>query len=423
MAEKLKAMRGTHDILPEEARIWRRVEGAFADISRRYGYDEIRVPIFEATELFERGTGFSTDVVQKEMYTFLDKKGRRLSLRPEATPSVVRAFLEHNLGRRAGVSKFFYMGPMFRYDRPGAGRYRQFHQVGVEVIGTASPSADAEVIIILLDFLKEVGLANLGLRLNTLGCRACRIKYSGVLRDFLKDKLADLCADCRERYGRNPLRVLDCKNAACKVIIERAPEIEALLCEECVANFEKVQAYLKEAGIDFRVDPKLVRGLDYYTRTVFEVFDEALGVDNSLGGGGRYDHLVEEFGGPQTPAVGFSSGLERVILAIEAEKPMKDQDDKIEVFIASLGEKALLSAFRLAAELRKRHRVWLEFDQRKLDRQLGTAAKLGARFTAIIGDDEIMRGVVRLKEMASGEQTEVKADQVITWLEARLGGE
>ena len=420
MAEKFKAMRGTHDILPEEACIWRRVEGAFADISRRYGYEEIRVPIFEATELFERGTGFSTDVVQKEMYTFLDKKERRLSLRPEATPSVIRAYLEHNLARRAGVSKFFYMGPMFRYDRPGAGRYRQFHQVGVEVVGTPSPGADAEVIVFFWEFLKEIGLSRLGTRLNTLGCRPCRIKYSEILKDFLKDKLVDLCGDCKERYARNPLRVLDCKNAACKAMIGEAPEVGTILCEECVAHFEKVQTYLKEAGIDFRVDPKLVRGLDYYTRTVFEVFHEALGVENSLGGGGRYDHLVKELGGPETPAVGFSSGLERVVLALEAEDAVKTGDDAIEIFLACLGERAFLSAFRLAAALRKRHRLWLEFDRRKLDRQLATAAKLGVRFTLIIGDDEIARGVVRVKEMASGEQLEVKAEEVVVWLENRL---
>ena len=425
MAERFKAMRGTHDILPEEARVWRWVEDAFAAISRRYGYDEIRVPVFESTELFERGTGFATDVVQKEMYTFLDKKGRRLSLRPEATPSVIRAFLEHSLGRRAGISKFFYMGPMFRYDKPGAGRYRQFHQAGIEVIGTPSPGADAEVIALFWAFLRELGLTRLGMRLNTLGCRACRIKYSEVLKDFLADKLEGLCGDCKERYARNPLRVLDCKVAPCKVVLAGAPDISTILCAECVEHFGRVQACLKQAGIDFRVDPKLVRGLDYYTRTVFEVYHEAVGVENSLGGGGRYDHLVEEFGGPATPAVGFSSGLERVLLAMEAEKSAARGDgaiDATEVLFASLGERAFVEAFTLAAEVRKRRRVWLEFDQRKLDRQLATAAKMGARFTAMIGDDEIARGVVRIKDMVSGEQVEVKRQDVVAWLEDRLGG-
>jgi histidyl-tRNA synthetase len=423
MAEKFKAMRGTHDILPEEACVWRWMEAAFAGVSTRYGYEEIRLPIFEATELFERGTGFSTDVVQKEMYTFEDKKGRRLSLRPEATPSVIRAFLEHNLARRGGVSKFFYMGPMFRYDRPGAGRYRQFHQSGVEVIGTASAGADGEVIVFFWQFLKELGLTQMGVRLNTLGCRPCRIKYSEVLKEYLKDKLDGLCGDCKERYARNPLRVLDCKVSACKTAIGEAPEVAAVLCEECVAHFDKVKTYLAEAGVDFRVDPKLVRGLDYYTRTVFEVYHEALGVENSVGGGGRYDHLVEELGGTPTPAVGFSSGLERIILAVEAEHTMKPEDKRIEIFIASLGERAFLAAFALAAELRGRHRVWLEFDARKIDRQLGTAAKLGARVTIIIGEEELAHGVVKVKDMASSEQLEIKIGEAVAWLDNRLGGE
>jgi histidyl-tRNA synthetase len=242
------------------------------------------------------------------------------------------------------------------------------------------------------------------------------------LRDFLADKLEGLCGDCKERFARNPLRVLDCKVAPCKVVIAGAPDVSTILCVECVEHFERVQACLKKAGIDFRVDPKLVRGLDYYTRTVFEVYHEAVGVDSSLGGGGRYDHLVEEFGGPATPAVGFSSGLERVLLAVEAEKSAARGDEATEVLFASLGDEAFIEAFTLAAQVRKRHRVWLEFDQRKLDRQLATAAKIGARFTAIIGDDEIARGVVRIKDMVSGEQVEVRRQDVVAWLEDRLGG-
>jgi histidyl-tRNA synthetase len=260
------------------------------------------------------------------------------------------------------------------------------------------------------------------MRLNTLGCRACRIKYSEVLKDFLKDKLEGLCGDCKERYARNPLRVLDCKVAPCKVVIAGAPDVSTILCAECVEHFERVKTCLGAADIDFRVDPKLVRGLDYYTRTVFEVYHEAVGVENSLGGGGRYDHLVEEFGGPATPAVGFSSGLERVLLAVEAEKSGAGGGDATEVLFASIGDGAFIEAFTLAAEVRKRRRVWLEFDQRKLDRQLATSAKMGARFTAIIGEDEIARGVVRIKDMVSGEQTEVKRSDVVAWLEDRLGG-
>lgn len=421
MPEKLRAMRGTHDILPDEARLWSAVEAAFSDVCRRYGYNEIRVPIFEATELFERGTGFATDVVQKEMYTFLDKKGRRLSLRPEATPSVMRAYLEHGLARQAPVAKFFYSGPMFRYDRPGAGRYRQFHQIGIEVVGSASPTADAEVIMLLWQYLGEIGLTKLGVRLNTLGCKPCRVKYSGTLKDFLRDKLGLLCSDCNERYARNPLRVLDCKVASCKSVIGGAPDIAGLLCEECVRHFDRVKACLADAGVAFSVDSRLVRGLDYYTRTVFEVFHEALGVENSVGGGGRYDHLIEEIGGAATPAVGFSAGLERLVTAVESEGSVRVADNAVEVFVASLGERSLVPAFRLAAELRKSHRVYLEFDQRRIDRQIGAAAKLGAKYTVIIGDDEIAKQVVKVKDMTSGEQEEVPAGQVATYLETRIG--
>lgn len=422
MAEKFKAMRGTHDILPDEAPLWRRVEARFAEVAGRYGYQEIRVPIFESTELFERGTGFATDVVQKEMYTFLDKKGRRLSLRPEATPSVVRAYLEHGLARRMPIAKFFYLGPMFRYDKPGAGRYRQFHQIGVELVGTASPVADAEVIVLFWQFLKEIGLTRLGVRINSLGCRPCRIRYSGVLKDFLKEKLGNLCSDCNERFARNPLRVLDCKIPACRAVIAKAPEVRAILCDECLSHFERVQACLREAGVTYAVDPRLVRGLDYYTRTVFEVFHADVGAENAVGGGGRYDHLVEEFGGPSIPAVGFSAGLERIVDAVRAEGSMQSDDERIEVFVASFGEKALLPAFRLAAELRERHRVWLEFDQRKIDRQMGSAAKLGARYTVIVGEDEAARGVVKIKDMASGAQVEVEMKAVGAWLAERTGG-
>jgi histidyl-tRNA synthetase len=312
---------------------------------------------------------------------------------------------------------------MFRYDRPGAGRYRQFHQLGVEVVGSASPTADAEVTTLLWQYLRQIGLTKLGVRLNTLGCKACRTRYSGILKDFLKGRLGLLCGDCHERFARNPLRVLDCKVTSCKAAIVEAPEVGAILCEECVRHFDKVKALLAGAGVSFNVDAKLVRGLDYYTRTVFEVFHEALGVENSVGGGGRYDHLVEEIGGPATPAVGFSAGLERLVAAVQAEGLLGPEADAVEVFVASLGERSLVPAFRLAADLRTRHRVWLEFDPRRIDRQMGTAAKLGARHTVIIGDDEIAKGVVKVKDMDSGEQVEIGAEAVGAYLEAKAGGE
>jgi histidyl-tRNA synthetase len=422
MAEKFRAMRGTHDILPEDAVLWRKIEEQFVRLCDRYGFSEIRVPMFEATELFERGTGFATDVVQKEMYTFADKKGRSLSLRPEATPSVIRAYLEHNLGRRAKVTKLFYMGPMFRYDRPGAGRYRQFHQLGIETIGTASPAADAESIKLLWDYLGCIGLAGLKIRLNTLGGTDCRVKYSGVVRDFLKHNLDRLCSDCHERFERNPLRVLDCKNKGCRVVIAEVPEIGTILCSECAAHFGSVQRYLEASKIDFYVDPKLVRGLDYYTRTVFEAVHESAGEDLALGGGGRYDQLVGEIGGPDTPAVGFSLGLERIVQALEEEGEARIGVPRPDVYIAPIGERAWDAAFDLAGRLRQRFRVWMEFEPRKLENQLRTASRMGARYAAILGDEETEQGVVGFKDLESGEQFTIKNGAVVTWLSRKLGG-
>ena len=422
MAEKFKAMRGTHDILPEEAAVWRRIEDRFVVLCGRYGFSEIRIPVFEATELFERGTGFATDVVQKEMYTFPDKKGRSLSLRPEATPSVIRAYLEHSLARRAKVAKFFYMGPMFRYDRPGAGRYRQFHQLGIEIVGTASAAADAEAVKLLWDYLSSIGLTSLKVRLNTLGGTDCRVKYSGVVKDFLKGNLDRLCPDCHDRFERNPLRVLDCKNKRCRTVIAETPDIASILCPECVEHFESVKRYLEAAKIDFYVDPKLVRGLDYYTRTVFEVVHESAGEDLALGGGGRYDQLVKEIGGPDTPAVGFSLGLERVVLALKEEGSADAAIGGPDVYVAPAGEGVWEAAFELAGRLRERFRVWMEFEPRKLDNQLRTASRMGAKYTAIVGEDEIRQGVITLKNMESGEQATVGSDDIVTWLLRQLGG-
>lgn len=423
MGKRFRAMRGTHDLLPDESWLWRRAETAYVDLCRRYGYREVRVPIFEATELFERGTGFATDVVQKEMYTFPDKKGRSLSLRPEGTPSVIRAYVEHGLSRKAGVAKLFYMGPMFRYDKPGAGRYRQFHQVGVEVIGTLSPLADVEVILLLWDYLKLIGLKDISLRINTLGCKDCRERYSGVVKDFLGERLGQLCEDCHDRFGRNPLRVLDCKVPSCKDIIREAPAVDVVLDEDCAAHFDEVKHYLEVAGVEFCVDAKLVRGLDYYTRTVFEVFHSATGVDNSLGGGGRYDELVQELGGASTPAVGFSAGLERIILALKAEASGAGEGTYIDVYVASIADESFEFAFKLANDLRKEFRVWLEFESRRPQKQLAAASRMGAAYTAVLGEDEVKKGTVIFKQMESGEQVEVKRKEAGAWLRSHLGGE
>ncbi len=422
MSKKFKAMRGTHDLLPDESRLWRWIETAFIDLCRSYGYGEVRVPIFEATELFERGTGFATDVVQKEMYTFPDKKGRSLSLRPEGTPSVIRAYLEHGLSRKAKVAKLHYLGPMFRYDKPGAGRYRQFHQVGIEVIGTPSPQADVEVITVLWEYLKGLNLSDISVRVNTLGCKSCRERYSAVVRGFLEDRLVRLCEDCHDRFKRNPLRVLDCKVESCREAVADAPPIDAVLDDECIAHFDEVRKYLKLAGVDFYVDSKLVRGLDYYTRTVFEVFHGATGVDSSLGGGGRYDELVQELGGPSTPAVGFSAGLERIVLALKAEAAHVDEASSVDVYVASIAEESYEYAFRLAGELRTDLRVWLEFESRRPQKQLASASRMGACYTALLGEDEVKKGTVVFKHMESGEQAKVARADAGAWLKNRLGG-
>ncbi len=420
MAKRIKAMRGTHDVLPEQASRWRAIEDEFAKICRQYGYREIRTPIFEATELFERGTGFSTDVVQKEMYTFEDKKGRRVSLRPEATPSVIRAYLEHSLAKQGKVLKLFYLGPMFRYDRPGAGRYRQFHQLGIEIIGTPSAVADAEAIVLLWEFLRGIGLSGLKMRVNSLGCEKCRVEYSRLIREFLKERLERLCDDCHERFERNPLRVLDCKQEMCKAVVAEAPEIGSILCEACQEHLAEVENLVSQANVDYYIDSRLVRGLDYYTRTVFEVFHVSSGVDNSLGGGGRYDRLVEDLGGPQTPAVGFSAGMERIAQALEADGVDVKGESRLDVFIAPMGKQAFPTAFKLALDLRQALSVWLEFDDRKIDRQLRSASRLGARFAAIIGSEEISKGIVKMKDMISGEQFEVPQSEALKWLKHRL---
>lgn len=418
---KYRAMRGTRDILPGDTEKWTRAERVFAEVAERYGCREIRVPIFEATDLFERGIGEATDIVQKEMYTFPDRKGRSLTLRPEGTASVIRAYLEHNLGRRAALVKVYYIGPMFRYDRPGQGRYRQFHQVGVELIGSPDPQADVESLEILLGFLRGVGLGRLETKINSLGCDRCRPGYLEVLRGALGEVGSSLCEDCLTRVGRNPLRVLDCKQEGCRALFGRLPAMIGHLCSECREHMRRVEEILEEIEIPYAIDPFLVRGLDYYTRTTYEVHHGGLGSQSALGGGGRYDSLVEQMGGPPTPAVGFSAGVERVLLSIDEEGVAPPAAGRLDLFLAAADGAGEREGLRLAHRLRGRFSVERDYQRRNLKSQLKSASERGAHFVAILGEREVTHGRVAVKDMGTGEQVEVRLEALEAWLAERAG--
>jgi histidyl-tRNA synthetase len=404
---KYKAPRGTQDILPDESWKWNRLERVFRQTAERYGYREIRTPVFEETELFTRGIGDSTDIVRKEMYTFEDRKGRSLTLRPEGTAGVVRSFIEHSMGRSARVTKLYYFCPMFRYERPQAGRYRQFWQWGLEAIGSGSPAVDAEIIGFSVRIFERLGLEGVGARLNSAGCPVCTPAYNELLRKELAPKLEGFCDDCRERYERNPRRMFDCKNERCLELLADAPSILDALCDECAEHFAAVREHLTRAGVSFEVDPSLARGLDYYTRTVFEVHHEALGAQSALCGGGRYDGLVEELGGPATPACGVSAGVERVISALESVGVFDEGAPGPDVYIIAVGDDAELAAAELAAELRDTVSVERDYRSRSMKAQMKEAGKLGARRVVILAEQEMERGAAEVKDMDSGEQTSV----------------
>ena len=397
--------RGTKDILPDTVAQWTHVEKVIRELCARYGYHEIRTPIFEHTELFLRGIGETTDVVEKEMYTFTDRGERSLTLRPENTASVVRSYLQNKLYAADALVKLFYIGSMFRYDRPQAGRYREFHQFGVEALGEASPAVDAEIIVLAVEFLRALGLQELKLHLNSVGCPKCRPVYRERLQEFFRPHLEELCADCRSRFERNPLRLLDCKNEHCHALAEDAPRITDCLCDECRTHFAEVQSYLTAAGIPFELDANLVRGLDYYTKTAFEVKYTPLGAQSAVAGGGRYDGLVEEVGGPPTPGIGFAVGLERVLLALEKQGLLPENQEAVDVFVVALGEEARIPAFKLLYELRAaKLSAAMDFAGRSMKAQMKQANKKNARFVAILGEDEVKEASALLKDMKTSEQ-------------------
>jgi len=398
--------RGTNDILPGETERWHWVEEQFRTACRLYGYREIRTPIFEHTELFLRTVGEATDIVQKEMYTFNDRGGRSLTLRPEGTAGVARAYLEHSFYAEPQPIKLFYLGPMFRFERPQSGRYRQFHQYGVEVFGAADPAIDAEVIALALDFLRRLGLEGLEVHLNSIGCPTCRADYRRVLAEYYQPLLPQLCPDCRERFDRNILRLLDCK-----VDVEyarAAPRLTDHLCADCRGHLENLEKHLGHLGLEYQLNPRLVRGLDYYTRTVFEIIDPQLGTQGTLIGGGRYDGLVEELGGKPTPGIGFAGGLERLLLVLQGDAQRLPPPPRLEVFLALLGPAVLPAGMKLLAGLRQRGiSADMDYLGRSLKAQLRYATRQGARLVALLGEDELARGVVALKDMDRGEQVEV----------------
>lgn len=406
------APRGTTDILPADARRWSVLERALRDVCDLYGYGEIRTPIFEHTELFARGIGSGTDIVEKEMYTFEDRGERSLTLRPEGTAGAVRAYLERRLDAEAQPVKLYYSGPMFRYERPQAGRTRQFHQLGVECIGSADPAADVEVIAVLVALFRRLGLTEYEIQLNSIGCPDCRPAYVQKLKQALEPVRDSLCKSCQDRFERNTLRLLDCKRESCQELTKDVPLILDSLCGPCEDHFQQVRGYLDEVGIEYKINQRLVRGLDYYTRTVFEFVSPELGAQDALGGGGRYDVLVETLGGPPTPAVGFAAGMERILLAASLEDEAAAAP--VDTYVVTLGDEGRRAGVVLAERLRAEgFRTELDYMGRSLRAQMRQANRVGAKKVLIIGDDEAAAGTVQLRDMQSGEERTVGRDDVI----------
>ncbi len=413
--------RGTRDMLPSEAYKWHYVEDTVKKVAKNFGYKEIRTPIFEHTELFERGIGDSTDVVEKEMYTFLDRADRSITLKPEGTAPVARSFIEHKLYADSQPTKMFYITPVFRYEKPQAGRFRQHHQFGIEAFGAAKPSIDGEVINLAMTVYKTLGVKNLELRINSVGCPKCRAEYNKVLRQYLEDRLDKLCTTCKGRFDRNPMRIIDCKSDKCQAELREVPLILDHICQECEDHFESLKKYLQGSGVEYLVDPRIVRGLDYYTKTAFEIITDEAGKKGTICGGGRYDKLVEDCGGPSTPGVGFGMGLERTILTLENQDIDIPKPAGLDVFIVTMGQAASYEGFRLLNHFRQ---VGLIADMDHLSRsvkaQFKYANRMESNYTIVIGDEELSKGIVKLKNMLDGEEVEVSLQDVTKVLEENL---
>ncbi|MBI2217182.1 MAG: histidine--tRNA ligase [Candidatus Rokubacteria bacterium] len=416
----IRSVRGVHDILPAEASVWQRLERVARRVFEAYGYREIRLPMFERTELFARAIGEVTDIVQKEMYTFEDRSGESLTLRPEITASLLRAYIEHGMHVQPKPVRLYAFGPVFRHERPQAGRYRQFHQIDAEALGDDHPAVDAEVIAMLVEFFRQLGLADrLALEINSLGDAACRPGFRERLAAYLRQHAAELCEECRERTERNPLRVLDCKRAECRPVLDRAPSLPDHLCAACAENFGRVRAHLDAMGIRYSINPRLVRGLDYYVRTAFEVTTTELGAQNALAGGGRYDGLIALLGGTQDAATGFAIGMERVVLLLAGEA----QPVRPAALVIPIGERALERLLPIVRDVRARGvGIDVGYGDRKLRAELQRANKLGVEHTVIVGDAELDREEAIIREMKSGQQRTVPLAALAADLVA-LGGQ
>ncbi len=407
----IKAIRGFSDILPEEIGRWQFVEKTAKEIFEGFGFSEIRIPVVERTELFSRGIGENTDIVEKEMYTFTDRSGNSITLRPEATASMVRAYLEHQLFNYDPVAKLYFMGPMFRYERPQKGRYRQFYQIDAEVFGVADPMIDAEVILMLMHFLGKIGLEKLELQINCLGCRNCRPRYREELKSFLLRKSFQLCDDCQRRLKTNPLRIFDCKVETCQGAIEDAPKVIDYLCDDCQSHFNLVKEYLRMVNLEYTINPRMVRGLDYYTRTAFEVVSYHLGSQNAVCGGGRYDNLFQEIGGLDIPGIGFAIGMERLISLLPEEKKFNINPL---LFVATLGREAKREAYRLVNKLHLEGiRTEMDYGEKSLKSQMRRADRLGVKFVLILGEEELKREKAILRDMESKIQEEIPLNEIL----------
>ena len=414
--------RGTEDILPEDSALWRRIEAAAHAVCAAYGYQEIRTPVFEDTSLFQRGVGDTTDVVQKEMYTFEDKGGRSITLRPEGTASLVRSYIENSLYANPQPTKLYYLITCYRYEKPQSGRLREFHQFGIECFGGTTPATDAEVITLALTFFEKLGVQGLSLRLNSIGCPSCKKDYNDALVAYFSDYKDTLCQTCQERLLKNPMRILDCKSEVCGKIAENAPKMLDYLCTDCRTHFDTLRSYLDDLQISYTVDPNIVRGLDYYTRTVFEITSDALGAQSTVCGGGRYNGLVEELGGKPTEGIGFAIGLERLILILKKQGLAADvRPNGPAVFIAAVDDAAARIAQRLVFALRQQG-ICAEQDLcgRSVKAQMKYANKRGAQYTLVLGEDEITQGRAGLKNMQTGEAEDIalRADAIINKIQA-----
>ncbi|MDE6274147.1 MAG: histidine--tRNA ligase [Clostridiales bacterium] len=413
--------KGTKDVLPSEVYLWQHVEKTARETAAGFGFREIRTPVFEHTELFLRGVGDTTDIVNKEMYTFLDKGGRSITLRPEGTAGVARAFLEGGLAGGVLPAKMYYLISAFRYERPQAGRLREFHQFGAELYGSASPYADAETIALADTFLKNLGLKAVTLKLNSIGCKHCRTEYHKALKEYFAPHLHEMCEDCRARYEKNPMRMIDCKEERCKVYTAHAPRMLDYLCNDCKAHFETVRELLDEAKIAYTIDPSIVRGLDYYSRTVFEFASAAAGAQGTVLGGGRYDTLLEQMGEKPIPAVGFAVGIERLLMVIAAENAPVPNEERPAVYLLGMDAQSRKKAYLLATQLRTEN-ISCEVDlmERSVKAQFKYADKLGARFTVVIGESECAAGAAEVKDMKNSSSERVEFARLAQYIKERL---